>query len=147
MDGVVLVTGDRHATATVWFPVIYKAFKDIKAEHPAVEHWAIIHGGAKGIDSLAGLIARHDHRFVEHIFLPDWKQYGKKAGPIRNGQMVARLVEHKEQGAACFVLAFHNDLAGSKGTKDCVYQAAQAGFSPRLYLSEMCWEAVARVEV
>ena len=46
----------------------------------------------------------------------DWNGLGKKAVPIRNRQMFDR-----EQPG--LVLAFHNDLQKSKGTKDMVAYA------------------------
>lgn len=49
----------------------------------------IIHGAAKGADSLAGQWANENN--VEEWKFPitkeDWKKHGKAAGPIRNEQM------------------------------------------------------------
>ena len=43
----------------------------------------LIHGGAKGTDTLAEMWAK-DNNIPTDIFLPDWDKYGKAAGPIRN---------------------------------------------------------------
>ncbi len=43
----------------------------------------IISGGAKGADTLAQKYAR-DNGIPILIYYPDWEQYGKKAGLIRN---------------------------------------------------------------
>jgi hypothetical protein len=47
----------------------------------------LCHGGAKGADTIAGLIARELGKFVTE-FPADWNRYGKGAGPIRNRQML-----------------------------------------------------------
>ena len=61
---------------------------------------------AKGADSLAELYAKENDIPVE-IFLPDWKKYGRAAGPVRN----KLIIENAE-----FVVAFYDDE--SKGTKN-----------------------------
>lgn len=47
----------------------------------------IISGGADGADQLAERYARENNIPVQ-IFLPDWNQYGRAAGPIRNKLIV-----------------------------------------------------------
>jgi hypothetical protein len=49
-----------------------------------------------------------------------WHKYGRAAGPIRNQQMLA-------EGKPDLVLAFHDDIDGSRGTKDMVNRARRAG--------------------
>lgn len=49
--------------------------------------WVVITGGARGVDQAAERAARARGMKV-CIFLPDWEQYGKAAGPIRNRKMV-----------------------------------------------------------
>lgn len=46
----------------------------------------IVSGGADGIDSCGEAWAR-EHKVVLTKFEADWKQHGKRAGPIRNEQM------------------------------------------------------------
>ena len=47
----------------------------------------IISGGAKGVDTFAKQFANDNGlKYIE--FLPDWKQYGRAAGPIRNKLIV-----------------------------------------------------------
>lgn len=43
----------------------------------------IISGGAKGADSLAENWAK-EHGIPVRVILPDWKKFGRGAGPIRN---------------------------------------------------------------
>jgi hypothetical protein len=51
----------------------------------------------------------------------EWKRYGLGAGPRRNETM---LNEHP-----ALVIAFHNDLANSKGTADTVRKAKKMGIT------------------
>lgn len=47
----------------------------------------IIHGGARGADDLAGWWAVYQD--IQCITVPaDWNLYGRRAGPIRNAQML-----------------------------------------------------------
>lgn len=78
----------------------------------------LIEGCAPGADHFA-------HEFeadgVEHKHFPaNWNQYGNAAGPIRNREML-------KVGKPDVVLAFHDDLKHSKGTKDMVKIAKEAG--------------------
>lgn len=66
----------------------------------------IISGGAKGADSLAADWARtHGIKLTE--YLPDWDTYGKRAGFIRNEDIIK---------GADMVLAFWDGV--SKGTQN-----------------------------
>ena len=47
----------------------------------------VIHGGARGADTLAGEAAQTMKVPVE-VFPAQWNLYGKSAGPIRNKQML-----------------------------------------------------------
>lgn len=68
----------------------------------------IIHGGAKGADSLAGKWAKQNN-IQSEVYLADWNTYGKKAGPIRNELML-------KTGKPNIVVAF----PGGNGTKHMV---------------------------
>lgn len=46
----------------------------------------IVCGGARGADELGKCYAIA-HGIPYKVFLPDWKQHGKKAGPLRNIEM------------------------------------------------------------
>lgn len=48
---------------------------------------SIISGGANGVDLFAALYAT-ELRLPLVVFLPDWGKYGKRAGAIRNKQIV-----------------------------------------------------------
>jgi hypothetical protein len=67
-----------------------------------------------GADQFAEDWARALAPRVIHLPFPaDWKRFGRRAGPIRNVAML-------EQGRPTIVVAFHDDLASSKGTKHMV---------------------------
>jgi hypothetical protein len=75
----------------------------------------VIHGGARGADTLAGEWAKLN-RIPIQVYRADWGKHGKAAGPLRNKQM---LVEGKPD----MVLAF----PGGRGTANMIAQAREAG--------------------
>lgn len=118
----VLVTGDRdyndyRAIATYLTGWLFLA-------REKEEKLVIIEGGQRGADQLARSWANINDDFskdVESITVEaEWSILGKRAGPIRNTKM---LREYKPN----VVLAFHDDLELSKGTKDCVEKAKKHG--------------------
>lgn len=86
----------------------------------------VVHGAARGADTIAGLVAK-ELGFSVVEYPADWKKFGKSAGPIRNRQMVRD--EALKGWPIELVLAFHNNLEKSKGTKDMVSVAESAGIS------------------
>lgn len=110
----VLVCGDRH------WDDLELLQRELLVHAPTL----VIHGGARGADSLAGVVA---HRlklpFLE--FKAEWAKYGRAAGPLRNQRML-------DEGKPDLVLAFHDDLDQSKGTKNMIQLAKRAGVSVRL---------------
>lgn len=79
----------------------------------------IIHGAARGVDSIGGRVAIELGLFYVRAIPANWKKYGRAAGPIRNREMLDMKPD--------LVLAFHSDIASSKGTKDCVTEAKRRG--------------------
>ena len=75
----------------------------------------IIHGGARGADTLADVYAREAGIPVT-VFPADWKGDGAAAGFIRNGRMLA-------EGKPDIMIAF----PGGGGTADMVKRAWKAG--------------------
>jgi hypothetical protein len=75
----------------------------------------IIHGGARGADKLAGDWARASGTRCE-VFPAHWQLHGRRAGPIRNQQMI-------DEGKPDLVIAF----PGGNGTADMVKRAVKAG--------------------
>jgi hypothetical protein len=76
----------------------------------------LVHGGARGADSLAGRIWADRFGLPVEVHCADWAGLGKRAGHVRNQVMV-------DLGAAvCFAFP----LSGSRGTWDCVRRARAA---------------------
>lgn len=114
----VLICGDRNWT-------------DIKRIRQVVKKLApslIIEGGAKGADTIASQVGEELGIPVKE-FAAYWVKYGRAAGPIRNTKML-------KKGKPELVVAFHNDIENSKGTKNMLMQAKEAGIPTRLYTSK-----------
>lgn len=71
----------------------------------------IISGGATGTDSLAVRWAKL-HDIETRVFQPDWNQYGKAAGPIRNSLIVTE---------STHLIAFPSKQG--RGTQDSIKKA------------------------
>ena len=78
----------------------------------------VIEGCARGADNCAHAYYRIG---VDHEHYPaKWDEHGRAAGPIRNRQML-------NEGKPDVVIAFHDFIPNSKGTKDMVEVAKAAG--------------------
>lgn len=75
----------------------------------------VIHGGARGADTLAGRWAQ-EHGYACEVYRADWEAHGKAAGPLRNQRMI-------DEGKPNFMVAF----PGGRGTADMVRRAVAAG--------------------
>ena len=106
---IVLICGDRYWSDR---EAIRRRLKQLPKDT------IIIHGAARGADSIAGEEAKLLGLIVEE-FPADWDKYGRAAGPIRNRLMLDRKPD--------LVIAFHHDLSKSKGTADTVREATKRG--------------------
>lgn len=87
----------------------------------------VIHGACRGADKLGGKAA--DELGIPVKPVPaNWGMHGSLAGPIRNRKMLEDMEAGKD-----VVLAFHTDLANSRGTKHMVSIARQKGVEVRLF--------------
>lgn len=78
------------------------------------------HGNAEGVDKfLAGLFTEWGYNVVPHD--ADWKRYGRKAGPIRNREM---LESANPETLFAFPGAASARRDRSVGTIDCINAAA-----------------------
>lgn len=83
----------------------------------------VIEGEARGADTIGREAA--DVLMIPVLRYPaNWAQFGKAAGPRRNQEML-------DKGKPDLVCAFHDDLKNSKGTKDMIRRARQAGIEVR----------------
>ncbi len=113
---IVLVTGDRHWTDR---ELIYNELFPYTKDETYV-----IQGGASGADTIAQHICQ-DLTIPCLTYEANWLVYGRAVGPIRNKRI---LVEGKPN----IVLAFHDDLQKSKGTRNMVNLAIKAGIPVKL---------------
>ena len=109
-----LVTGSRnYADKTA----VYRGIKEaVWLLGGPADEITLVHGGARGADSLAGMIGAHMLMPIE-VHPADWETHRNAAGPIRNREMVA--------AGADLCIGF--PLENSRGTWDCLHAAAKAG--------------------
>jgi len=84
----------------------------------------LIHGDCRGADTLAVQIAKELNIEIK-AFPANWKLYGLSAGPKRNQQML-------DEGKPDYVLAFHDDIKSSKGTKDMISRVIKSGINYKI---------------
>ena len=108
----VIVTGDRNWSSDAEYACIRRRLEKLP------EDSTIVHGGARGVDTMAAQAAVSLGLEVEG-YPAEWTKYGRAAGPIRNEQMA--------DSGADLVIAFHYDLSSSRGTADMVRQAKKRG--------------------
>jgi hypothetical protein len=104
----VLVCGGRD------FADAPRLWRILDALHTNQPFACIIHGAARGADSIAGQWAKA-RQVPCQAFPADWKKHGRAAGIIRNQQMLA-------EGQPTFVIAFD----GGRGTADMLRRAKAA---------------------
>ncbi len=78
-------------------------------------NFVLVHGDARGADTLAAEWANNDAWVLVEAHPADWNKHGRKAGPIRNQEMLDSGIDG--------VIAF----AGGYGTADMVNRALQTG--------------------
>ena len=116
----IIFSGSRHWTNPT---PIESRLKTLLAVHPDA---VVVHGGARGLDSMVGSIATQLGLAVE-IHRADWSKWGRAAGPKRNQLMVDLGADH----------AFAYPLDGSKGTWDFVRKAKMAGIPVDVYQQQL----------
>lgn len=105
--------------------------REIKKLIKEYEILIVFEGDCDGADKLGGEIAEDEFGLFVDSNPAKWDMYGKAAGPIRNGEMLHKLLT-KVQTDKYLVLAFHPDLRKSKGTKNMVYISRNAGVEVRV---------------
>lgn len=105
----VLVCGDREWKNVNYLRETLTAFNE---KHGIT---CIISGKCRGADIMAEEWA-NDVGIDTDIYPALWNKYGLAAGPIRNKQMI-------DEGKPDIVLAFHENIEKSTGTKNMINQA------------------------
>lgn len=82
----------------------------------------LISGGARGADQMAEEYARQNDWSIEQ-HLPDWEAHGKRAGILRNVEMLDSGVD--------LVIAFHKNA--SRGTAHAIDEARKRGITTRIW--------------
>lgn len=101
---------------------------DLSCIEQAGRLWGVVEGAARGADRIAGRWAEEaQRRGIYWMTMPaDWQAHGRKAGPLRNRQMLAYAQSTAEaEGVLPVVLAY--PLPGSIGTLDMMRVCAAAG--------------------
>ena len=121
---IVLVSGDRHWSDKEFIKNALRGIGTVSlGREESIE--AIFEGGATGADALS-------HEVGDELGIPvfelkaNWAKEGNAAGPIRNAQML-------KFGHIDLVLAFHDDIEHSKGTRDMIDKAIRAKVRVILY--------------
>lgn len=111
----VLICGDRH-------------WKDKEFIRNAMQilpaGTVVIHGAARGADTIAGDIAKAMGLQVL-AFPAQWNTLGKAAGPVRNMNMLGEGPD--------VVWAFHDNLNESRGTRNMIKLAMKRGVEVRVF--------------
>ena len=102
-----LICGDRN---WIDYDLIKKTVINFINEGNIIE--VIIEGEAQGADKLGKQVA-FDLNIPVEIYPALWIKYQKASGVIRNKQMLT-------EGKPDYVLAFHDNIENSKGTKHMV---------------------------
>lgn len=117
----VIVCGSRHWTCK---RTICKVLDKLMGLYKS--YVTIVHGGCRGADRIAGIVAQ-ENGFPTVVFPADWSKHGRAAGPIRNAEMLA--------AGADLVLAFHDDENLGRGTADMVRRAMAADVPVMVFTS------------
>jgi len=121
-----LVTGSRDLVTDIWHWLKWdKAVKALIGKG-----FEVVHGAARGVDSIAGSFYSHEGRTVHTLSVTseEWEKHGKAAGQIRNMRMIrGECACHEKWNKPSLVLAVSKDLDFSPGTRGCVFNANRAG--------------------
>lgn len=122
---IILVTGSRNWTdyATIHLALTETIKNHFYPNKPKRQDVLIVHGGARGADTLAGEWAIA-HNVPQKVYVPDWNNYGRSAGIRRNAEML-------EKENPDVVLAFRKDM--SRGTSHMIDIAQKAGKKVIIY--------------
>lgn len=113
---LLMVTGSRTIDGAAAFGIVGGALAAAVSAHGVTE---VLHGGARGVDAIAGHLAGRRGLRVQ-VMRADWQRHGRRAGMVRNADMVARVAT-----AGGRVLAIWDGV--STGTAHAITAARRAG--------------------
>lgn len=124
----VLICGDRDWNDPDIIDAIVRGLHEIAITKD--KELEVVEGKARGADRMAESSAYNVERnihgelgFSPRIKVLDfpakWDEFGNAAGPIRNREML--------KADPDVIIAFHSDISASKGTKDMINIAVEAG--------------------
>lgn len=116
----VLVSGSRYWTTAYHIRIIYR----VLSRYP--KGTILVHGAAPGVDTIAGNLGK-ELGFSVRPYPADWTRYGKGAGVIRNSEMLR--CEKPD-----IVLAFHDEIDLSSGTKDMIKKSCAQNVKTMLFM-------------
>jgi len=121
----ILVTGARTCTEAQKLIVVTALDAMAMALLLGFDELTIVHGKCKtgGVDLVAHVWAEQRPHATPEAHPADWQRYGRKAGMIRNAEMV--------ESDALLCLGFPG--RDSVGTWDCLRKAAKAGIPTHVY--------------
>lgn len=115
----VIIAGSRNVTDP---RIVDRA---VKASGWHMDITEVIHGGARGVDTLAGAWAR-GFDIPVRAFPANWREHGRAAGPIRNRIMA-------EHGQALIAIWDGE----SRGTKNMIEEAKRRGLKVFIYPAQL----------
>lgn len=119
-DYRVIVAGGRDFSDEKY---LNESLEALREEYLEIE---IVSGHANGADKLAEEYAKRLGLELK-VFPADWKKYGRAAGPIKNKEMLEYILEGDP-----IVVAFWDGQ--SRGTKDMISKAKEAGVDVKIYM-------------
>ena len=120
---IYVFTGTRHTLSDRQTAHVVEAIEEYKPD----EQDEVYVGCAGGVDAYV-----RDTLIPNRVFTADWNTYRYSAGPRRNSEMLDYALE-RACGDTDVVLVLAFPAAGSKGTWDCVRQAAARGLRVHIH--------------
>jgi len=88
------------------------------------EPYDLMHGGAKGLDTIAGEVYKELTGKDAIVIRPDYNRYFYKYAPkMRNVEMVHLAAERQNAGEDVIVLGFKDLNSRTNGTQHCIDEA------------------------
>jgi hypothetical protein len=109
----IIINGSRDFNNYTYLRLMLKEYIMTNQINP--ESIEIISGGAKGADTLAIKFAK-EYNLNYKVMNADWNKYGKRAGIIRNAEMLTYAISNPNDIA--ILISFWNGT--SKGTKHMI---------------------------